>query len=49
MIMRYSGPRMLFRHPYLAITHKLDGFRTAAHPKALTREERLGAKEHKTG
>ena len=48
MIMRYSGPRMLFRHPYLAITHKLDGFRKAAHPKELTRGERLGAKKPRT-
>ena len=40
MIMRYSGPRMLFRHPYLAITHKLDGFIAARHPKELTRDER---------
>lgn len=40
MIMRYSGPRMLFRHPYLAIRHKLDGFIAARHPKELTRDER---------
>jgi len=40
MIMRYSGPRMLLRHPYLAITHKLDGFIAARHPKELTRDER---------
>ncbi len=38
--MRYSGPRMLFRHPYLAVAHKLDGFIAAKHPKELTREER---------
>lgn len=24
-VMRYAGPRMLFHHPYLAITHLLDG------------------------
>ena len=24
-IMRYAGPRMIFRHPYLAIRHLLDG------------------------
>ena len=41
MIMRYAGPRMLLRHPWLAITHKLDGFRKARHPKELTREQRL--------
>ena len=42
-IMRYAGPRMLLRHPVLAITHKLDGFRRARHPRELTREERLKA------
>ena len=40
MIMRYAGPRMLFRHPYLAIAHKVDGFIAAKHPKELTREQR---------
>ena len=44
-IMRYAGPRMLLRHPILAIAHKLDGFRKAAHPKELTREERKRARE----
>jgi hypothetical protein len=40
-IMRYAGPRMLFRHPILAIAHKLDGFRKARHPRELTREQRF--------
>ena len=40
MIMRYAGPRMLFRHPYLAIAHKVDGLIAAKHPKELTREQR---------
>ena len=40
MIMRYSGPRMLFRHPYLALTHQLDGFRKVGHPRDLTRNQR---------
>lgn len=26
-VMRYSGPRMLFRHPILALRHTLDGVR----------------------
>jgi hypothetical protein len=26
-IMRFSGPRMLFRHPFLACCHMLDGRR----------------------
>ncbi len=28
-VMRYAGPRMLWRHPYLAITHVIDGKRAA--------------------
>jgi hypothetical protein len=27
-VMRYAGPRMLLRHPVLALLHLLDGFRT---------------------
>jgi hypothetical protein len=26
-VMRYSGPRMMLRHPYLAIAHIIDGKR----------------------
>jgi len=44
-IMRYAGPRMLFRHPLLTIAHKLDGFRRARHPRALTREQRLQSRK----
>jgi hypothetical protein len=42
-IMRYAGPRMLLRHPWLAITHQLDGFRKARHPRELSREERIAS------
>lgn len=28
-VMRHSGPRMLFRHPVLALRHWVDGFRAA--------------------
>ena len=45
MIMRYSGPRMLLRHPYLAIAHKLDSLISAKHPKELTRDQRLEARD----
>ncbi|MHC5024332.1 MAG: nitrous oxide-stimulated promoter family protein [Planctomycetota bacterium] len=31
-VMRYSGPRMLGRHPVLAILHKLDGRRRVELP-----------------
>ncbi len=44
-IMRYAGPRMLLRHPFLAIAHQLDGFRKARHPRELTREERLRSRK----
>ncbi|HEX9117585.1 MAG TPA: nitrous oxide-stimulated promoter family protein [Anaerolineae bacterium] len=30
VIMRYAGPRMLYRHPILAIRHLLDGRRKVA-------------------
>ena len=26
-VMRYAGPRMVYRHPILALFHLLDGFR----------------------
>ena len=44
-IMRYAGPRMMLRHPFLAITHLIDGRREARHPRELTREQRLGSRE----
>jgi hypothetical protein len=44
-IMRYAGPRMLLRHPLLAIAHQLDGFRKVRHPRELTREERMRSKQ----
>lgn len=45
MIMRYAGPRMLLRHPLLAVAHQLEGFRKARHPRELTREQRMRSKE----
>jgi hypothetical protein len=33
-VMRYSGPRMLRRHPYLAVAHLLDRRRTPEAGKA---------------
>lgn len=44
-IMRYAGPRMLLRHPFLAIAHQLDGFRKVRHPRELTREQRSQARK----
>jgi hypothetical protein len=37
-IMVYAGPRMLTRHPYLAIRHLLDGRRTVRHPMEMRRQ-----------
>lgn len=36
-VMRYAGPRMLFRHPVLAVLHKLDGRRKVELPKRASR------------
>ncbi|HEY5643090.1 MAG TPA: nitrous oxide-stimulated promoter family protein [Woeseiaceae bacterium] len=43
-IMRFAGPRMLLRHPLLAILHQWDGLRKAGHPRELMRAQRLGAR-----
>lgn len=32
-VMRYAGPRMLWRHPMLALRHWLDGFRRVSLPQ----------------
>jgi len=44
MIMRFAGPRMLFRHPLLTLAHKIDGWRKAEHPRELTRAQRAAAR-----
>ena len=44
-IMQYAGPRMLLRHPLLAIAHQLDGLRKARHPREFTREQRLRSRK----
>jgi hypothetical protein len=36
-VMRYSGPRMLKRHPVLAVLHTIDGFRTVEAPARASR------------
>jgi hypothetical protein len=46
-IMRYAGPRMLLRHPVLAIMHKLDGLRKAVHPITWGREARRQERQQK--
>lgn len=44
-IMQYAGPRMMLRHPWLAIAHLIDGRREARHPCELTREQRLRSRD----
>jgi hypothetical protein len=42
-VMRYAGPRMMFRHPVLAVRHVIDGRIRAAHPMELRRAARIAA------
>ena len=38
--MRWAGPRMMFRHPILAVAHKLDGLRPSPRlPAKPTRQQ----------
>lgn len=37
-VMRYAGPRMITRSPYLALMHLLDKLRTVEHPMAARRD-----------
>ena len=39
-IMRYAGPRMLTRHPWLAVMHVADKFRPVRHPMEIRRRNR---------
>lgn len=39
-IMRYSGPRMVRRHPWLALLHALDKLRRVEHPMEARRRQR---------
>jgi hypothetical protein len=43
-VMRYAGPRMLWRHPVLAVLHLVDGRRKVAHPMERRRAAREAAK-----
>lgn len=39
-IMRYAGPRMPLRHPWLSLMHVLDKLRRVEHPMDVRRRER---------
>lgn len=40
VIMRYAGPRMTLRHPWLSLTHLLDKLRRVEHPMEARRRGR---------
>ncbi len=48
-VMRYAGPRMLLRHPILAIAHMVDGRRQVKHPGEKTRDQRLQPRRDSEG
>ena len=39
-VMRYAGPRMVWRHPWMSVTHLIDKVRRVEHPMAARRRER---------
>lgn len=39
-MMRYSGPRMAWKHPWLSLVHFLDKARRVEHPMAARRRDR---------
>lgn len=38
-IMRFAGPRMTFRHPWLSLMHLLDKIRKVEHPMEIRRRK----------
>ncbi len=38
-VMRYAGPRMMTRHPWLALMHVVDGRRKVEHPMEMRRRK----------
>jgi hypothetical protein len=47
-VMRYAGPRMIYRHPILAVYHLIDGIRTEPSKHALSAEDRKKTEERDT-
>lgn len=39
VVMRYAGPRMTYRHPWLALMHLVDKLRKVEHPMAERRRK----------
>jgi len=44
-VMRYAGPRMMYRHPLLAFHHLIDGMRKAPSKHVLSLEDRKKTEE----
>ena len=49
VIMRYAGPRMMFRHPWLSMLHLADKLRRAEHPMDTRRRLRESAIRKQSG
>lgn len=48
-IMRFAGPRMIWRHPWKAVAHIFDKARQAEHPMKRRRRIRAASSEKDTG
>ncbi|MDT8319054.1 MAG: nitrous oxide-stimulated promoter family protein [Xanthomonadales bacterium] len=48
-IMRFAGPRMIWRHPWKAVVHIVDKTRQAEHPMKRRRRIRAANSERNTG
>lgn len=44
-MMRYSGPRMMLRHPWLSVMHFVDKARRVEHPMEMRRHRRGAAND----
>jgi hypothetical protein len=42
-VMRYAGPRMTFRHPWLSLMHLTDKLRRVEHPMVMRRRSSRGS------
>lgn len=49
IVMRYSGPRMVWRHPWLSLLHVLDKWRRVEHPMELRRRRNASRRNREQG
>lgn len=47
-VMRHAGPKMLFRHPWLTLTHFVDKLRPVRHPMELSGSKRRFSRAPRT-